>query len=205
MSPLTSPPDLNSEEISDILEKGEFPETPIDAVLVGVKILIFNPIHGSILYGFGRYFGTPVGIRKPKNHIFDRPLELSLFEAVYLLKQGIILLKSHLKNAISHQDLYEIACKNYPKFDEKYLIYEDLRNKKYIPRPGQKFGADFIVYKKGPGVDHSSFCLQVLSGREKISSVDVVRAGRLATSVKKKFVLANPFTKGYFQFKWYKP
>ncbi|UYP47860.1 tRNA-splicing endonuclease [Candidatus Lokiarchaeum ossiferum] len=191
---------------AQLLESGEFPLTPISVSLLGTKLVVFNNIHGSLLYGYGRYFGIPTGIRKPRNHIFDRPLELTLFEGVYLLKHKKIAVRDHDSSGfITFEDLYALAETKFPEFTDKYLIYEDLRNKKYIPRPGQKFGADFIVYRQGPGIDHSSFCIQVLSKHTKISSIDVVRSARLATSVKKRFILANPVNKSYFSFKWFKP
>ena len=208
MTPLSNPKDsfLNEDKLEKLLELGNFPQNPIPATLVGNKIIIFNHYFASILYGFGRYFGIPVGIKKPKSHIFTKPLELTLFEALFLLKNKkieIILRKNDKR--FNETEFYQFACENYPNFEDKYIIYEDLRKKKYIPRPGQKFGADFIVYRKGPGIDHSSFCIQVLDNRSKITSADVVRSARLATSVKKKFILANPLTKSYFSFKWYKP
>lgn len=207
MSPLSNVDEnIGENEVEKLLESGEFPKKPIKATLIGTKILVFNHFHASLLYGYGRYFGIPVGIRKPKSHIFTRPLELTLFEALYLLKHNKIEVIAEIdENPLSEEFFYQFACDNYPSFSEKYNIYEDLRHKKYIPRPGQKFGADFIVYRKGPGIDHSSFCIQVLSNRSKITSADVVRSARLATSVKKKFILANPLTKSYFSFKWHKP
>ncbi len=208
MTPLSNfmDPNLDEKDLEKLLESGEFPKTPIPTTLIGSRVIVFNNFYASILYGFGRYFGIPVGIRKPKGHIFTKPLELTLFESFYLLKKKkieIILKQSEKK--LNEEEFYQFACENYPAFDDKYRIYEDLREKKYIPRPGQKFGADFIVYRSGPGLDHSSFCIQVLSNRSKITSTDVVRSARLATSVKKKFLLANPLTKSYFSFKWHKP
>jgi tRNA-intron endonuclease len=173
---------------------------------VGKKLIVFNHIHGSFLYGFGRFFGIPVGIYKPKRETFTRPLELSYFETFYLLRKSRIRVnESQNSKSYTPDEFLDFANENYPLFEEKYVIYEDLRNKGYIPRPGQKFGADFVIYEKGPGRDHSSFCIQVLSRAARISSIDVVRSARLASSVKKRFILANPVSKKYFSFKWYKP
>ena len=192
--------------LASLLETGTFPPEPIAAKLIGSKVVVFRPVFGSLLYGYNRYFGSPLGIRKPKTHIFDRPLELTLFEALYLLKRKrITIISTDNPSPFSPDQFAKWADQKYPDFADKYIIYEDLREKKYIPRPGQKFGADFIVYRQGPGVDHSSFCIEVLSRHHPISSMDVVRAGRLANSVKKRYVLANPITKTYFQFKWFKP
>ena len=41
----------------------------------------------------------------------------------------------------------DFAKKNYDLYIDKYTVYEDLRNKKYIVRPGLKFGTDFTIYK----------------------------------------------------------
>ena len=70
--------------------------------------------------------------------------------------------------------------------------YNDFREKGYIVNPGIKFGCDFAVYQRGPGIDHAPFLVQVYNSNEYISSTDVVLAGRLAASVKKQFVLAIP-------------
>ena len=210
MCPLSYPPISEDMDVKlrELLQTGNFPDQPIEAQLIGTKILVFNNVYGFLLYGFGRYFGIPVGIRKPKIEPFERPLELSALETYYLLKKGIICLKSpnnaHQQDW-SSEDFHTFSLENFPHFEERYIIYEDLREMNFIPRPGQKFGADFIVYRQGPGIDHSSFCIQVLSPNTRISSIDVVRSARLATSVKKRFVMANPRTKAYFSFKWFKP
>ncbi|MHA1300549.1 MAG: hypothetical protein ACTSO9_14110 [Candidatus Helarchaeota archaeon] len=62
------------------------PNTKIKANIVGNRVIIFNVEEGSKLYKNG-FFGKPVGIRKPKTFDFNRPLELSLIEAYYLLEE----------------------------------------------------------------------------------------------------------------------
>ena len=47
--------------------------------------------------------------------------------------------------------------------------------------------------------------VHVLPHDSEITAIDMVRAGRLATSVRKKFVIANPLTKSYYFFEWFKP
>ena len=195
------------ENVNDLLETGEFPSKPIEVKIIGGNFIVFNHTYGSLLYGFGRYFGIPVGIKKPKSHIFDKPLELTGFEALFLQKNGIVQVFNAQNEMISTEQLENQMQEIIPHFSEKNTIYDDLRNKKYIVRPGQKFGADFIVYKEGPGVGHSDFCIKVLhSNTEKLTTLDITTAGRLANSVKKKFVLANPRSSNptYFQFKWKK-
>ena len=84
-------------------------------------------------------------------------------------------------------------CQEYHhNFNKKFQVYNDFREKGYIVNPGIKFGCDFAVYQRGPGIDHAPFLVQVYNSNEYISSTDVVLAGRLAASVKKQFVLAIP-------------
>ncbi|GAF78338.1 unnamed protein product, partial [marine sediment metagenome] len=134
------------------------------------------------------------------------PSELSLIEAYFLLENEMITIFDVKKNKfLTSKEFFEIGQQIHHKFEEKYIIYKDLRQKGYIPRPGLKFGADFVVYKKGPGLEHSPFIAHVLPHDSKISATDIVRAGRLATSVRKKFVIANPLTASYYFFEWFKP
>lgn len=94
-------------------------------------------------------------------------------------------------------------------FEDLYFVYKDLRSKRYIPKPGLKFGSDFTVYKKGPGIDHAPFLLRVFPRGSKIRPLDLVSAGRLANSVKKRYIMATVMSNKpdihYYEFKWTKP
>ena len=89
----------------------------------------------------------------------------------------------------------EICKSEYHEFDKKYQVYKDFRDKGYIVNPGIKFGCDFAVYEKGPGIDHAPYLIQVYSKNDEISATGVVLAGRLATTVRKQFILAIPSAK----------
>ena len=180
----------------------------IEASLVGNRVIIFDPEKGSRLYKDG-FYGKPVGIRKPKTFDFDRPLELSLIEALYLLEQEKIVIKSQDSTELVKFDEFKTLSEGFHKnFLNKFIVYKDLREKGYVIRPGLKFGADFVVYIHGPGIDHAPFIVHVLESRDNISAIEMVRAGRLATSVRKKFVIATvPMTSqiSYYIFTWFKP
>ncbi|TXT65833.1 MAG: tRNA-splicing endonuclease [Promethearchaeota archaeon] len=193
------------EEINlDEIDESEIP-TQIPAKFVNSRVIVFNPLYASYLYVKERFFGAPLGISKPRLEYFSKPSELSLIEAYYLLKKGRITITDNDGKILTEKAFYEKAIEIHDKFEEKYTIYNDLREKGYIPRPGLKFGADFVVYKKGPGLEHSPFIVHVLPHDSNISAVGIVRAGRLATSVRKKFVIANPSTTSYYFFEWFKP
>jgi tRNA-intron endonuclease len=179
----------------------------INCKLVESSIIVFDHDIATFLYTGGRYFGKPIGIRKPKPDVYyDKPLELSLLEGFYLLKkEKIAIIDPKQDRKITAEELEIIAEKFYENFLSKYEIYEDLRDKGYIVRPGLKFGADFAVYKKGPGIDHSPYLIQVLPKHANLTAIDIVRAGRLANSVKKKFIIANARNRTYYGFKWFRP
>ncbi len=187
------------------LDDIELPEK-IPTKFINSRVVVFNPIHASYLYVKRGFFGSPLGISKPRLEYFSKPSELSLIEANYLLeKDEITIYDVKQKKFLESKEFYEIAIKIHHKFEEKYIIYNDLRERGYIPRPGLKFGADYVIYKKGPGLEHSLFMVHVLPHDSEITAIDMVRAGRLATSVRKKFVIANPLTKSYYFFEWFKP
>ena len=190
--------------LEDIDEK-DIPKK-IPSTYLNNRVIVFNPLFASYLYVKMNFFGAPLGISKPRLEYFSKPSELSLIEALFLLKNDkITIFDPKLEKFYSHDEFYTICKKIHHKFEEKFIIYQDLRKKGYIPRPGLKFGADFVVYKKGPGLEHSPFIAHVLPHDAKITAIDMVRAGRLATSVRKKFVIANPLTMSYYFFEWFKP
>ncbi|MFW9876703.1 MAG: tRNA-intron lyase [Candidatus Thorarchaeota archaeon] len=187
------------------LDEVEVPER-IPTKFINSRVIVFNPLYASYLYVKKGFFGSPLGINKPRLEYFSKPSELSLIEAYFLLEKNEISIFDVLKKRyLDTEEFYDVAKKIHHKFEEKYIIYKDLREKKYVPRPGLKFGADFVVYRKGPGLEHSLFMVHVLPHDSEITAIDMVRAGRLATSVRKKFVIANPLTISYYFFEWFKP
>jgi tRNA-intron endonuclease len=197
---------MSDEQLKEIsLDNIDVPDV-IPTKLVNNRVVIFNPIHASYMYVKEKFFGSPLGINKPRLEYFNKPSELSLVEAYYLLRKGRISIYDAEKDKyLTLQEFFDFANDYHLKFEEKFTIYQDLREKGYIPRPGLKFGADFVVYRKGPGLEHSPFIVHVLPHDSNLTAVDMVRAGRLATSVRKNFVIANPLTKSYYFFEWFKP
>jgi tRNA-intron endonuclease len=194
---------VNNEQIS--LDNIEVPDK-IPTKFVNSRVIVFNPLYASYLYVKKGFFGSPLGIHKPRLEYFSKPSELSLIEAYFLLEREEITIFDVSNNEFLTPDkFYNIAKDKHHKFEEKFIIYKDLREKGYIPRPGLKFGADFVVYRLGPGLEHSLFMVHVLPHDSEITAIDMVRAGRLATSVRKKFVIANPLTCSYYFFEWFKP
>ncbi len=180
----------------------------IHVELIENFLVVWNPADGSQLYGNG-YYGKPMGIAKPKVPEFDVPLILDLMEGVYLAdKGGVVIYEDSEKRKVSLVKLKQKAKKLYEEFDEKYAVYRDLRDSGLIVTPGIKFGCDFAVYKYGPGVEHAPYMVSVKTDNSEISATEIVKAGRLATTVRKRFIIAVPSTKQdkvkYLIFKWFK-
>lgn len=164
-------------------------QAEITAELVGDRLIIWNIEHSQKVYRMG-FFGKPVGIPKPKDSNFNAPLTLDLFEGLYLLEKKAIRIVDKGDNEVTSDQLLRIASKIHEDFKSKFIVYRDLRNKGFIVTPGIKFGCDFALYEQGPGIDHAPAILEVKKISDKIDAPDFIRAGRLATSVKKLFVFA---------------
>jgi tRNA-intron endonuclease len=137
------------------------------------------------------FYGKPLGIPKPKDANFESPLILSIIEALYLLEQRVLTIVKD-GETVSAEQLKAIGSSIEDNFLEKYQVYKDLRTRGFVVTPGLKFGSDFAVYKHGPGIDHAPFIIQVKPSGSKISALEIVRSGRLATSVRKHFTIAIP-------------
>ena len=164
---------------------------PLIGVLVGNRIIIWNIDDSRLLFGNG-YFGKPLGIAKPKGTLFNHPLVLDLIEGYYLALKSKLQLRTIDGRTLSAFNIKALCKKQYDEFDTKYLVFQDLRDRGYIVSPGIKFGCDFAVYERGPGIDHAPYLVQVYKPGFDITATAIVLAGRLATTVKKQFIIAIP-------------
>jgi len=140
---------------------------------------------------------------------FDAPLILDLMEGLYLFEnKKITIYENPDETSVSLKKLKQKAKQLYDEFEEKYAVYHDLRDSSLIVTPGIKFGCDFAVYKYGPGVEHAPYMVSVKKAGSNISATEIVKAGRLATTVRKRFIIAVPDLSAckvkYLIFKWFK-
>ena len=171
-------------------------------------LVVWDSTEGSQLYKTA-YYGKPLGIAKPKIPEFDVPLILDLMEGLYLAeKDEIVIYEKPGETKVNLKKLRQKAKQLYEEFEEKYAVYHDLRESGLIVTPGIKFGCDFAVYKYGPGVEHAPFMVSVKKAGSDISATEMVKAGRLATTVRKRFIIAVPDLASkqvkYLIFKWFK-
>jgi tRNA-intron endonuclease len=188
------------------LAKQNLENKKIKVELIDNFLVVWNPQEGSHLYKTA-YYGKPIGIPKPKIPEFDVPLILDLMEGLYLAETGQIEIIEN-KKPVSLKTLREKATQLYEEFEDKYAVYHDLRTNNLIVTPGIKFGCDFAVYKYGPGIEHAPYMVSVKPQNSTLSATEIVKAGRLATTVRKRFIIAVPNKKEektkYLIFKWFK-
>ena len=177
-----------------------------EAILVGLRVVVMDREAARRIYSLG-FFGKPLGISKPRDTEFDAPLELGLMEALYLAEKGVLCVRGP-EGVVSVDRLRSYASRHIERFDTLYRVYRELRDMGYVVRSGLKYGVDFAVYEKGPGIEHAPFLIHVLEPGDHIDPLYIVRAGRLSHSVRKEFVIAIAGAGGrvsYLMFEWIKP
>lgn len=158
-------------------------------VLLENRIVVWDLSQSRELFKAG-FYGKPLGIPKPKAADFNAPLILDLVEGYYLLKcKKLVVTMRKSGDRIDSKKLGKICEQEYVDFREKFMVYWELRKAGFVVSPGVKFGCDFAVYERGPGIDHAPFLVEVMKPQDLISATSVVLSGRLATTVRKQFII----------------
>jgi len=174
--------------------------------LADSRLIVWNPSEARRLFNSG-FYGKPLGIPKPRDD-FEAPLVLDPIEGLYLLEKGLIRVVSGPDGAeVTLEEMRGTTQALLERLDMKYAVYRNLRERGYVVTPGIKYGCDFAVYEHGPGVDHAPFIVQVKGSRDGLTAPEIVEAGRLATTVKKTFLIAMVDGEDvrFLSFKWWKP
>ncbi|HVP22326.1 MAG TPA: tRNA-intron lyase [Conexivisphaerales archaeon] len=157
--------------------------------LVENRIILWGDDEARSMYSSG-YYGKPMGVAKPKGTDFNAPLILDLIEGYYLQRKRRLSISTK-DGKLSRKGLRELCEREYNDFGDKYAVYEHLRDSGMVVTPGIKFGCDFAVYKHGPGIDHAPYLVQVMKPSHGLTATHVVLSGRLATTVRKQFLIAT--------------
>ncbi len=126
---------FEQEEIQLPEELRERPKEPVNAEFAHNKVVIVDK--RETVYEPGFY-----------GKMYDNRLELSLVEALLLLKRGRIRVLNDGKE-MTFEELSHHGCKVDERMPERYRVYEDLRERGLLVRTGFKFGCDFRVYERG--------------------------------------------------------
>lgn len=82
-----------------------------------------------------------------------------------------------------------------PDFQEKFAAFAYLRTRGYFMMPGLRFGGTYVAYPGDPLQFHSHLIVKVLGENKKFNLIELVTSGRLATAVKKAWVVMGKDTK----------
>jgi tRNA-intron endonuclease len=180
----------------------------IKGELVENRIVVWDLEQSRNLFSEG-FYGKPLGVPKPKGTDFNSPLILDLIEGYYLAKNNkLAIYKNNERSMVSIKKMNMICKNEYADFDSKYLVFTELRKSGYVVTPGIKFGCDFAVYEHGPGIDHAPYLVQVVKPDDMLTATAIILAGRLATTVRKQFILAIPRLKEkrveFVSFDWWR-
>jgi len=89
-------------------------------------------------------------------------LQLALEEAFFLsYGLGCLIVTDLEKVELNLTQMWQRFCRLSPKFVQRYVVYHNLRSKGWVPKPGLKFGVDFVLYKHGPAFCHASYSVVV--------------------------------------------
>lgn len=76
-------------------------------------------------------------------------------------------------------------------FGAHYAAFSLLRERGYVLMPGLRFGGVFVAYPGDPLQFHSHLVVRTVAPGERVRLLELVGSGRLATAVKKAWVLAE--------------
>ena len=69
---------------------------------------------------------------------------------------------------LTARQLYLLCCARIPNFPARYAVYRHYRRVGWVVREGHGFGCDFVLYARGPGIDHSYHAITVMPLRLQI-------------------------------------
>jgi tRNA splicing endonuclease len=83
---------------------------------------------------------------------------------------------------------------SYPQTEEetcRYLIFVDLKNKKYTITAGSKFGADYLLYPGDPTQFHAQFCVRIKNIDDRVVPASLAAACRGSFQARKHLLYAS--------------
>lgn len=137
-------------------------------------------------------------------------IQYSLQEAFFLVENKKMDLYNAKGKKLSINKVLELFEKVDKKFNIKYVVFKDLRQKGYIVKTALKFGAEFRVYGKGAeiGEQHARWILYPVSENSVLTWHDFSAKNRVAHSTNKNLLIGivdEENDVSYYEVKWTRP
>lgn len=163
--------EVKLQALTDLSHEIRYP--PVGGVPAGTSVLVTIPP------------GTPfeeswLGSRLDESRTLFSPLE-----TYHLVQKGVLTVTAG-DTVLSAEDLFARAKEGDSEFATKASVYNDLRERGYVPKTGYKFGHHFRVYS-GQKV-HSGMLVHAVELGAQLPMSTISRSVRLAHSVKKKML-----------------
>ena len=177
--------DLTYYAVREASPRGHLPPPKVrEPVLVhfqGDRAVVLDEAEAKRLHDVG-FFGKLAG----------RRLQLSLLETAYLLKAGVIRVRSAATDRpIGLPRLLREAKAVQPDFALRLRAYEDLTARGVISKTGFKYGAHFRAYEGDPEAHHAKYLVHVVPKGHRGAWPEISRAVRLAHGVKKQILFGE--------------
>ena len=195
---------------------------PGGAIILLLKTNIYNSIF--LVYNMKKIKATLIAERVTSNTVEAQSLFAtsrfgeksgekilySLPEALFLIEDKKMEIIDSRNKLLTQKEILQKFERIDKKFETKYFVFRDLREKGYIVKTALKFGAEFRVYKKGEKINenHSKWILFPVSENKQMTWQDFSAKNRVAHSTKKNLLIAIVDEEGdvsYYEIKWIRP
>lgn len=180
---------------------GTLPKAPQQNVFLGLPLQLsayeacYLVLHGHAHFVDGLTYHKEVSAHhsieylNKAGRLGDGPLQ-------YAITPNTLRASPSLQISASGQlSVADFVSRQQQDFQVKFLAFCFLRNLDYYLMPGLRFGGVFVAYPGDPLKYHSHLIVKVVSGGDKINLLELVTSGRLATAVKKAWVVLGPTEK----------
>ncbi|MFH1439004.1 MAG: tRNA-intron lyase [Candidatus Woesearchaeota archaeon] len=171
----------------------------VEAILMGERVITEDSDAAREFYNQSRY-----------GNIVKAKVELGLLEALYLMENGRLEIKSENGRMMTTESFIKKAKKVEANFWIRYCVFRDIRSRGYIIKTALKFGADFRIYDRGikPGEDHAKWIVFPVHEAATLTWHDFAAKNRVAHSTKKRLLLGVVDEEGdvsYWESRWIRP
>ncbi|EEQ35910.1 hypothetical protein CLUG_00033 [Clavispora lusitaniae ATCC 42720] len=175
---------------------GTLPKAPQQNVFLGLPLQLSTyeacwlVAHGHAQFvdalKYNEIIASNISIDDTEGRIGDAPIQYAVTPNSFPSLTDVDISPAVLSNS-DFLAMQQVA----PDFAAKFSAFCYLRNLDYYLMPGLRFGGVFVAYPGDPLKFHSHLIVKVLAPGQKIDLLELVTSGRLATAVKKAWVLMD--------------